>query len=120
MRFHHPDALAVERGTPGMPTTTGLTPEGERKFKKAARNLSGRSAPRRFSLSPYPGPANCRDAAAAWGRPAPEKMPALVGGSLADLAHALGPYGPSRRSRSSVTSPISGCSPSPGSAPRKG
>jgi phosphohistidine phosphatase len=89
-------ALAVERGTPDIADDDRpLTPEGERKFKKAARGLA-RVATRPEAILSSPLPRAWRTAeiaAAAWGRLAPERTPALVGGSLGDLAHALGPYG---------------------------
>ncbi len=89
-------AVAVERGAPGIADDDRpLTPEGEKKFKKAARGLA-RIAPRPGAILSSPLPRAFRTAeiaAAAWGRLTPEKTPALVGGSLADLAAALAPYG---------------------------
>lgn len=89
-------AVAVERGAPGIADDDRpLTPEGEKKFKKAARGLA-RIGPRPGAILSSPLPRAFRTAeiaAAAWGRLTPEKTPALVGGSLADLAAALAPYG---------------------------
>jgi phosphohistidine phosphatase len=89
-------ALAVERGTPGMADDDRpLTPEGEKKFKKAACGLA-RASPRPAAILSSPLPRAWRTAeiaAAAWGRLTPEKTPLLVGGSLADLAPALASYG---------------------------
>lgn len=89
-------AVAVERGTPGIADDDRpLTPEGEKKFKKVARGLA-RMAPRPDAILSSPLPRAWRTAeiaAAAFGRLAPEKTPALVGGSLADLAQALGSHG---------------------------
>jgi phosphohistidine phosphatase len=90
-------ALAVERGAPGISDDDRpLTPEGEKKFKKAARGLA-RAAPRPAAILSSPLPRAWRTAeiaAAAWGRLVPEKTPALLGGSLSDLARVLAPYGP--------------------------
>jgi phosphohistidine phosphatase len=89
-------AVAVERGTQGIPDDERpLTPAGERRFKKAARGLR-RVAPRPDAILSSPLPRAWRTAeiaAAAFGRLAPEKTPALVDGSLTDLARALAPYG---------------------------
>lgn len=89
-------AVAVERGAPGIADDDRpLTPEGEKKFKKAARGLAC-IAPRPGAILSSPLPRAFRTAeiaAAAWGRLTPEKTPALVGGSLADLATALAPHG---------------------------
>jgi phosphohistidine phosphatase len=88
-------AVAVARGTPGIADDDRpLTPDGERKFKKAARGLA-RVAPRPAALLSSPLPRAWRTAeiaAAAWGRLTPEKTAALVGGSLADLGQALAAY----------------------------
>ena len=90
-------AVAVERGAPGIADDDRpLTPEGEKKFKKAARGLA-RIEPRPAAILSSPLPRAFRTAeiaAAAWGRLTPEKTPALVGGSLADLARAVAPHGP--------------------------
>jgi len=90
-------AVALERGAPGIADDDRpLTPGGEKKFKKAARGLV-RIAPRPAAILSSPLPRAFRTAeiaAAAWGRLVPEKTPALVGGSLADLAAALAPHGP--------------------------
>jgi phosphohistidine phosphatase len=84
-------AVAVERGTPGIADDDRpLTPAGERKFKKAARGLARIVRPVAILSSPLPRAWRTAEiAASAWGRLAPEKTPALVGGSLADLAQAL-------------------------------
>jgi phosphohistidine phosphatase len=89
-------AVAVERGTPGIADDDRpLTPEGEKKFKRAARGLA-RAAPRPDAVLTSPLPRAFRTAeiaATAWGRLTAEKTPALVGGTLADLAQALAPHG---------------------------
>jgi phosphohistidine phosphatase len=89
-------AVAVERGTPGLADDDRpLTPEGEKKFKKVARGLA-RAVPRPAAVLTSPLPRAFRTAeiaAAAWGRLTPEPTPALVGGSLADLAPAVSRYG---------------------------
>lgn len=88
-------ALAVARGTPGIADDDRpLTPDGERKFKKAARGLARVSTrPAAILSSPLPRAWRTAEiAAAAWGRLTPEKTPALLGGSLADLGHALAAY----------------------------
>ena len=89
-------AAAVERGTPGIADDDRpLTPAGETKFKEAARGLC-RVAPRPEAILSSPLPRAWRTAeiaASAWGRLTPEKTPALLGGSLADLAKALAPHG---------------------------
>jgi phosphohistidine phosphatase len=89
-------AVAVERGTPGVADPDRpLTPEGERKFKKAARGLV-RVAPRPEAILSSPLPRAWRTAeiaASAWGRVTPEKTPALLGDSLVALAQALAPHG---------------------------
>jgi phosphohistidine phosphatase len=89
-------AVAVERGTPGMADDERpLTPAGEKRFEKAARGLR-RVTPRPDAILSSPLPRAWRTAeiaAAAFGRVAPKKTPALVDGSLTDLARALLPYG---------------------------
>ncbi len=89
-------AVAVERGTPGIADDERpLTPAGEKRFKKAARGLRC-VAPRPDAVLSSPLPRAWRTAeiaAAAFGRLTPEKTPALAGGSLADLARAIAPYG---------------------------
>ena len=88
-------AEAVERGTPGMADDDRpLTPDGEKKFKKAARGLA-EAAPRPNAILSSPLPRAWRTAeiaAEAFGRLAPQKTPALVGGRLDDLAQALAGY----------------------------
>jgi phosphohistidine phosphatase len=89
--------VAVERGTPGLADDDRpLTSEGEKKLKKAARGLA-RVLPRPAAILSSPLPRAWRTAeiaASAWGRLTPVKARALRGGSLADLAEALAPYGP--------------------------
>jgi phosphohistidine phosphatase len=89
-------AVAVDRGTPGIADDDRpLTPAGEKRFKKAALGLR-RIAPRPDAILSSPLPRAWRTAeiaAAAFGRLAPERTPALVGGSIADLTRALLPYG---------------------------
>jgi len=91
-------AIAVDHGTPGFSDDERpLTPEGEKKFKKAARGLARlTSRPDAILSSPLPRAFRTAEiAAAAWGKvPPPLKTQALVGGSFEDLVEALRPYGP--------------------------
>jgi len=90
-------AIAVERGTPGIPDDERpLTPEGEKKFKRAAQGLAKASPkPDAILSSPLPRAFRTAEIAAAafGGKLAPLKTPALVGGSLEDLKGALASYG---------------------------
>lgn len=89
-------AVAAERGTPGMADDDRpLTPEGEKKFAKAARGLAAASArPAAILSSPLPRAWRTAEiAAAAFGKLMPRKEPALVGGSFDELARAVAGYG---------------------------
>jgi phosphohistidine phosphatase len=85
-------AEAVERGTPGMADEERpLTPEGERRFRKAARGLA-RLAPRPRLLLTSPLPRARRTAeiaAGAWGRVKPIEADALARGDFAALESRL-------------------------------
>jgi phosphohistidine phosphatase len=86
-------AIAVERGTPGIPDDERpLTPRGVRRFREAAQGLA-RVLPRPELLLTSPLPRAHETAlilAKAWGRIAPRSSMALVGGSLRDVAGAFG------------------------------
>jgi phosphohistidine phosphatase len=89
-------AVAVERGTPGIADDERpLTPEGEKKFKKAARGLAEAVArPDAILTSPLPRAFRTAEiAAAAFGKLTPRRTEALVGGTLDELAAALGEFG---------------------------
>jgi len=78
-------AIAVPRGTPGIPDDERpLTPAGRKRFQTAARGLA-RVARRPDVLLTSPLPralATAEIAAAAWGRVRPRKAPALATGSV--------------------------------------
>jgi phosphohistidine phosphatase len=85
-------AIAVARGTPGVPDPDRpLTPEGARKFKKAAKGLVriiGR--PDAILTSPWVRARHTADiAATAWGGIEPRETSALTGGDLGALQKAL-------------------------------
>jgi phosphohistidine phosphatase len=88
-------AAAVPRGTPGIPDAERpLTPEGEEKFREAARGLArivGRPAD--LLTSPWlRARQTAAIAAAAWGRIEPKKMEALAGGTFEEQAAVLDRY----------------------------
>ena len=88
-------AVAVPRGTPGIPDADRpLTPEGEKKFKKAARGLArALDRPDEILTSPWSRALRTAEIAAeAWGKLAPKKTEALAGGSFEDLAAVLEGY----------------------------
>jgi phosphohistidine phosphatase len=89
-------AIAVERGTPGIPDDERrLTPEGKKRFRKAARGLA-RLVPRPDALltSPLPRARETAEIAArAWGRVPVKSVEALQGGDTAALEAALGSRG---------------------------
>jgi phosphohistidine phosphatase len=90
-------AIAVPRGTPGIPDADRpLTPEGERKFRQAARGLARlRKRPDALLTSPWRRALQTAEiAAGAWGRIMPSPTPALAGGSFEDLAAALADHSP--------------------------
>jgi phosphohistidine phosphatase len=86
-------AIAVERGTPGVPEEERrLTPEGRRRFRRAAQGLA-RLMPRPDALltSPLPRARETAEIAArAWGRVAVKTVEALRDGDTAGLEAALG------------------------------
>ena len=88
--------IAVERGTPGISDEDRpLTPEGEKKFRKAAQGLVRLLDPPDALLSsPLPRAHRTAEIAAeAWGGLPVKTVPALAGGSFADIEAALGAYG---------------------------
>jgi len=93
-------ALAVPRGTPGIrDADRPLTPEGEKKFKKAARGLARLlDRPDEILTSPWRRALRTAEIAAeAWGKLAPKRTEALAGGSFEDLAAVLEGYPPNAR-----------------------
>jgi phosphohistidine phosphatase len=90
-------AIAVPRGTPGIPDAERpLTPEGEKKFRQAARGLARvRKRPDALLTSPWRRARQTAEIAAeAWGRIMPTQTPALAGGAFEDLAAALADHSP--------------------------
>ena len=89
-------AIAVPRGTPGIPDDERpLTPEGEKRFRKAARGLARIAAPPEILLtSPLPRARKTAEIAAqAWGgKVRLRNVPALAGGTWADLQPVLESY----------------------------
>jgi phosphohistidine phosphatase len=84
--------IAVERGTPEIPDEERpLTPEGERRFRKAARGLARIARkPDVLLSSPLPRARRTAEIAArAWGRVRVTDAPALVGGEFEDVARLL-------------------------------
>jgi phosphohistidine phosphatase len=87
--------IAVEPGTSGiLDDERPLTKRGEKRFRRAARGLVRLCArPDALLTSPLlRAYETARILAAAWGRIAPKKTPALAGGSLQDLISALAKY----------------------------
>ena len=85
-------AIAVERGTPGIPDDERpLTPEGERRFRKAARGLARIARrPDVILTSPLPRARHTAELACrAWGRVTPTDAPELVAGELDAVAALL-------------------------------
>jgi phosphohistidine phosphatase len=85
-------AIAVERGAPGMSDDERpLSPEGERRFRKAARGLARITRrPDVILTSPLPRARRTAEIAArAWGRVTPLDAPALVAGEFEALAALL-------------------------------
>jgi len=85
-------AIAVEHGTPGIPDEERpLTPEGERRFRRAARGLARLTRrPDVLFSSPLPRARRTAEIAArAWGRVAVTDAPALVAGELDEVARLL-------------------------------
>lgn len=88
-------AIAVPRGTPGIPDEDRpLTPEGEEKFREAAKGLAklvGR--PDALLTSPWlRAKQTAAIAAAAWGRLEPKETAALASGSFEEQAAVLDRY----------------------------
>lgn len=85
-------AIAVARGTPGIPDAQRpLTPEGEEKFREAAKGLAGLvDRPDALLTSPWlRAKQTAALAAAAWERVVPKETEALAGGSFEQLAAVL-------------------------------
>jgi phosphohistidine phosphatase len=85
-------AIAVPRGTPDLSDADRpLTPEGETRFREAARGLAKLvEQPDAILTSPWlRARQTARIAAAAWGRLQPEETAALAGGSFAEQAAIL-------------------------------
>jgi phosphohistidine phosphatase len=88
-------AIAVERGTPGIPDEDRpLTPEGEEKFAEAAKGLAAIvDRPDALLTSPLLRAKQTASlAAAAWGKVEPTEAAALAGGSFEEYADALDHY----------------------------
>jgi phosphohistidine phosphatase len=87
--------IAVERGTPGIPDDDRpLTPEGEKKFKQAARGIA-RVLDKPYAILTSPLPRAHRTAellADAFGGVTLTATPALAEGSFEDLSSQLGDY----------------------------
>jgi phosphohistidine phosphatase len=90
-------AIAVDRGTPGIPDEERpLTPEGEEKFREAAKGLA-RIVDRPDALLTSPlrrAKQTASIAAAAWGRIEPVEASALAGGSFEEQAAVLDRHPP--------------------------
>jgi phosphohistidine phosphatase len=88
-------AIAVPHGTPGVADNERpLTPEGETKFREAARGLARiLDAPDALLTSPW---LRARQTAAiaaeAWDAPQPKLTPALASGSFEEQARVLDEY----------------------------
>jgi len=88
-------AIAVERGTPGIPDEKRpLTPEGELKFREAAKGLALLvDRPAALLTSPWlRAKQTAAIAGSAWGRLEPKETAALASGSFDELAAVLDPY----------------------------
>jgi phosphohistidine phosphatase len=88
-------ASAVPAGTPGIPDAERrLTPQGERKFKKAARGLARlEKRPAAILTSPLPRARRTAEiAAAAWGRVRPVSEAALATGHFPDWEALLASF----------------------------
>jgi phosphohistidine phosphatase len=85
-------AIAVPRGTPGIPDEERpLTPEGEARFREAAKGLAALvDRPDALLTSPWRrAKQTAALAAAAWGRVEPKETAALAGGSFEEQAAVL-------------------------------
>jgi len=88
-------AIAVERGTPGVPDEDRpLTSEGEEKFAEAAKGLAAIvDRPDALLTSPLLRAKQTASlVAAAWARIEPTETPALAGGSFEEQAAVLDRY----------------------------
>jgi len=88
-------ATAVPRGTPGIPDEDRpLTPEGEQKFREAAKGLAGLvDRPDALLTSPWlRAKQTAAIAAAPWGRIEPKETAALASGSFDEQAAVLDRY----------------------------
>jgi phosphohistidine phosphatase len=87
--------IAVERGTPGIPDDDRpLTPEGEKKFKQAARGIA-RALDKPYAILTSPLPRAHRTAellAEAFGGVTLTSTTALADGSFEELSSQLGEY----------------------------
>jgi phosphohistidine phosphatase len=88
-------AIAVDRGTPGLPDEERpLTPEGELKFREAAKGLV-RLVDRPDALLTSPllrAKQTAALAASAWGQIVPKETSPLAGGSFEEQAEVLDRY----------------------------
>lgn len=85
-------AIAVPHGTPGIPDDERpLTPDGEKRFRRAARGLARIAKPPDALLtSPLPRARRTAEIAAkAWGGIAITDTPALAGGGFEEVTEAL-------------------------------
>jgi phosphohistidine phosphatase len=88
-------AIAVERDTPGIPDEERpLTPEGELKFREAARGLARLvDRPQALLTSPWlRARQTAAIASAAWGQIEPKETAALASGSFEEQAAVLDRY----------------------------
>jgi phosphohistidine phosphatase len=88
-------AIALERGAPGVPDEERpLTPEGEEKFREAAKGLTDLvDRPDALLTSPLLRARQTAElAAAAWGQVEPKETPALAGGTFEEQAAVLDRY----------------------------
>jgi phosphohistidine phosphatase len=86
-------AIAVRRGTPGIPDDERpLTEKGEKRFRQCARGLVKLvKRPDQVLTSPLPRAARTAELAAkAWGRGKPKTDPALASGSVRQMLAMLG------------------------------
>jgi phosphohistidine phosphatase len=89
-------AIAVARGTPGLPDEERpLTPEGEERFREAAKGLACLvDRPDALLTSPWlRAKQTAAIVAASWGGIVPKETDTLAGGSFEDQAKLLERYG---------------------------
>ena len=104
-------AIAVPRGTPGIPDEDRpLTPEGEQKFREAAKGLASLvDRPDALLTSPWlRAKQTAAIAAAAWGRIEPKETAALASGSFERAGRGPRPL-PRRRHRGRGRPRAAGC-----------